>query len=133
MPKEESFTVPLRYIDVTRATHTILDVLQESRIDYFWNIDGARNPSEAWTGFTKFTRLNANPPDGYTWSEKRLPKKQVTSRPDHLCQEIWSKMSKAAQRKEKQECAVEKPKLDNAKRLRDISSSIRKMKSSKRP
>ena len=40
VPKEESFPVPLRYIDVTRATHIILDVLQESRIDYFWNIDG---------------------------------------------------------------------------------------------
>ena len=65
--------------------------------------------------------MNENPPDGYTWSEKRLPKKQVTSRPDHLWQEIWSKMSKAAQRKEEQECAIKKPKLDHAKRLRDIS------------
>ena len=34
--------------------------------------------------------------------------------------EMWKDMSEAAQRKEKQECAVEKPKLDNAWRLRGI-------------
>ena len=33
VPKEESFPIPLKYIDVTRTTHTDLDVLQESRID----------------------------------------------------------------------------------------------------
>ena len=29
MPKEESFPVPLKYIDVTRTTHTSLDVMLE--------------------------------------------------------------------------------------------------------
>ena len=29
MPKEESFPVPMKYIDVTRTTHTSLDVLLE--------------------------------------------------------------------------------------------------------
>ena len=33
LPKEESLPIPLRYIDVT------LNVLQESRINDFWNID----------------------------------------------------------------------------------------------
>ena len=39
-PKEESFPIPLKYIDVSRSTQTNLDVMQESRIDYYWNIDG---------------------------------------------------------------------------------------------
>ena len=30
MPKEESFPIPLKYIDVTRTTHTSLDVLLEN-------------------------------------------------------------------------------------------------------
>ena len=30
MPKEESFAIPLKYIDVTRTTHTSLDVLLEN-------------------------------------------------------------------------------------------------------
>ena len=35
---------------------------------------------------------------------------------------IWSEMSKAAQRKEKQHWAIEKPQLDNARKLRGICS-----------
>ena len=32
-PREESFPIPLTYIDVSRTTHTNLDVMQERRID----------------------------------------------------------------------------------------------------
>ena len=39
MPKEETFPIPLKYIDVTRSTHTDLDVMQEKRIDDYWNVD----------------------------------------------------------------------------------------------
>ena len=42
-PREESFTIPLKYIDVSRITHTNLDVKQERRIDDYWNIDGSRD------------------------------------------------------------------------------------------
>ena len=31
-PREESFPIPLKYIDVTRTTHTNLDVKQEKRM-----------------------------------------------------------------------------------------------------
>ena len=54
-PREESFPIPLKYIDVTRTTHTNLDVKQEKRIDGYWNIDGSRDLSDPWTGFTQFT------------------------------------------------------------------------------
>ena len=39
-PREESFPITLKYIDVSRTTHTNLDVKQEKRIDDYWNIDG---------------------------------------------------------------------------------------------
>ena len=64
-PKEESFPIPLKYIDVTRTTHTNLDVKQEKRIDDYWNIDGSRDLSDPWTGFTQFTLLEEKAPDGY--------------------------------------------------------------------
>ena len=67
-PREESFPVPLKYIDVTRTTHTNLDVEQEKRIDDYWNDDGSRDLSDHWTGFTQFTLLSEKPPDGYMWS-----------------------------------------------------------------
>ena len=49
-PREESFPIPLKHIDVTRTTHTNLDVKQEKRIDDYWNIDGSRDLSDPWTG-----------------------------------------------------------------------------------
>ena len=36
--REESFPIPLKYIDVCRTTHTNLDVMQESRIDDYGQV-----------------------------------------------------------------------------------------------
>ena len=73
-PREESFPIPLKYIDVSRTTHTNLDVKQEKRIDDFWNIDGSRDLSDSWTGFTQFTLLSVKPPDEYMWSGEETDK-----------------------------------------------------------
>ena len=64
-PREESFPIPLKYFDLTRTTHTNLDVKQERRVDDYWNIDGPRDLSDPWTGFTQFTPLEEKPPDGF--------------------------------------------------------------------
>ena len=57
MPKEESFLIPLTYIDVTRNTHTSLNVMLEKNIDDNWNVDGDRELSDTWIGFTRFTKI----------------------------------------------------------------------------
>ena len=95
-PREESFPIPLKYIDVTRTTHTNLDAKQEKRIDDCWNIDGSRNLSDPWTGVTQFT-LGRKAPDGFLWSGARLTRKQLTSRPDHLRPELLEVNGKARQ------------------------------------
>ena len=95
-PREESFPLPLKYIDVSRTIHTNLDVKQEKRIDDYWNIDGSRDLSDPWTGFTQFTLLEEKAPDGYMWSGESLTRKQLTSRPDHLWPELWKSMGKHA-------------------------------------
>ena len=41
-----------------------MDVKQEKRIDDYWNIDGPRELSDPWTGFTQFTLLEEKAPDG---------------------------------------------------------------------
>ena len=46
-----SKTKQLKYIDVSGTTHTNLDVKQEKRID---DIDGSRDVSDSWSGFTRF-------------------------------------------------------------------------------
>ena len=118
-PREESFPIPLKYIDVSRTTHTNLDVMLERRIDDYWNIDGSRELSDSWTGFTQFALLKKTP-DGYMWSGERLTKRQATSRPDYLWPEPWTKLGRNAKLKEKQKWSKKKPKLDNARRLRGI-------------
>ena len=59
-------------------------------------------------------------PDGYMWSGRRLTRKQLTSRPDHLWPELWKSMGKHAKLKEKQKWSDEKLHLDNARKLRGI-------------
>ena len=42
MPREDSFLVPLKYIDVIRTTHTYLDMMLEKQIEDYWNVDGEK-------------------------------------------------------------------------------------------
>ena len=120
VPTEESFPIPLKYIGVVRTTDTTSDVMSEKRVEDYWNVDGEKELSGAWTGFTRFLVLIEKPPDGYTWSGWRLTRKQTTSRPDTVWPDMWKHMSVALKRKEKQKWAIEKPKLDDAIILRGI-------------
>ena len=132
-PREESFPIPLKNFDVSKTTHTNLDVMQESRIYDYWNIDVSRDLSDPWKDFTQFTLLEEKPSDGYMWSGVRLTKRQVTSRPDHLGPELWTKLERNAELKDRQKWSNEKPKLDNAKKLWEIISLTQRTRSSKTP
>ena len=116
-PREESFPIPFKYIDVTRTTHTNLDVKQEKRIDDYWNIDVSRDLSDPWTGFTQFTLLDEKAPEDIC-GPGRLTRKQLTSRPDHLWPKLWKSMGKHAKLKEKQKWSNEKLHLENPRTLR---------------
>ena len=65
---------------------------------------------------------------GGDWWEK-----QLTSRPDHLWPELWKSMGKHAKLKEKQKWSNEKLHLENARKLRKIYSSTRRIRNSKKP
>ena len=86
-PKEETFPIPRKNIDVTRSTYTDLDVMQEKGVDDYWNVDSNRSLSVAWKGFTKFTPWRQKPPKGHTWSGRRFTKVQTTTRP----YQVWPK------------------------------------------
>ena len=116
----KSFPTLLKYIDVTRTTDTTSDVMSEKNIEDYWNVDGDRELSDSWTGFTRFIVLNEKAADGCTWSWKYLARKQTTSRPDSPWPEIRQDVSEASKRKKKQKWCIEKPKLDNARKLRGI-------------
>ena len=58
--------------------------------------------------------------NGFLWFGVRLTRQQLTSRPDYLWPELWKSMGKHVKLKEKQKWSHEKPKLDNARKLRGI-------------
>ena len=73
------------------------------------------------------------PLKGYVWSGRRLTKVQTTTRPDHACPEVWSKIGKAAQNREKQEWAIERPMLgDRGIYFVDLMTKITKKLSNTR-
>ena len=72
VPKGKTFPIPLKYIDVTRSTFTNLDVLQEKRIDDYWNVNVDQSLSDSWTRFRRFTSLKEKPLQRYLWFRERL-------------------------------------------------------------
>ena len=107
--------------------------MQESRIDDYWNIDGSRDLSDSWTGFTQLTLLDEKPPDGYMWSGWRLTKRQATSRPDHLWPELCTKLGRNAKLKEKQKWSNEKPNSIMPEDYEEFISLTLRTRNSKKP
>ena len=69
---------------------------------------------------SQFTLLEEKRPEGNMWSGERLTRKQLTSRPDHLWPELWTKLGRNAKLKEKQKWSNEKIHLENAQKLPKI-------------
>ena len=129
--REESFPIPIKYIDSTRNTHTSLDVMMEKQIDDYWNVDGERELSDARTGFTRFILLNERPLDGHTWSGERLTRKQTTSRPDHVWPDVWKRLPDATKSKAKQKWASRNRSLKMPDKC-VVSSSLNQMMNNKK-
>ena len=118
-PREESFPISLKHIDVFRTTHRNLDVKQEKRIDDYWNIDGSRDfPIHGQVSLSLLYWKNLQTKKCGPGGD--LSRKQLTSRPDHLWPELWEKMGKNAKLKEEQKWSHEKLHLDRARKLRGI-------------
>ena len=121
-PREESFLIPPKYIDVSRTTHTNLDVKQEKRIDDYWNVDGSRDLSDPWTGFTQFTLLEGKAPDGYMWSGEEIDEKTayIQARSSMARTLEINGKARPAEGEEKQKWSEEQLHLENARKLRGI-------------
>ena len=110
VPKEETFAIPLTYIDVTGSTHTELDVLQENVLN--------RNLSDSWRGFTKFIQQKENTKKdtcGPEWDWQRFKRQ-----PDQIMciQKFGRKMVMPLRIEISRNGQKRNQKLDNARRLR---------------
>ena len=119
MPKEETFPIPRKYIDVPRSTHTDLDVLQEKKIDDNWNVDSSKHLSDSWREFTKFILPKEKSPKGYLWSGWEIDK-DSNDYQIMYGQKFGRKWVMPLRIEKKKEWAKEKPKLDNARKMRGI-------------
>ena len=93
-------------------------VLQDSQISGNGIVDGDRELPGPWTIFTQLARLNEPPPKRCTWSRETLTNICATARRERKLPEFLSNRSNNYHQKEKQHWATEKPKLDNARKLR---------------
>ena len=117
---EESFPIPLKYIDITRTADIAVDVMSEKNIEDYWNVDGDRELSDTWTCFTRFTVLSEKPPDGYTWSSWRLTRNKRPQGPTNYGPEMWKHVSACIETQREATVGNRETKLDNARRLRGI-------------
>ena len=132
VPREESFPIPLRYIDVTRATSTTLDVMLERCIDEleYWR---KPRPVRLVDRIQTIHQIGRKTSRWVFMSGRRLTKKHTTSRPDFLWPEIWKDMSEAAQRKEKTKVGYRKNRsLTTLEDCAVFTALIQRMKSSKK-
>ena len=121
VPQEESFLIPLKCIDVTRTTHTSLDVLLEKQTDDYWNVDGER---EIIRCIDKRHKINFFERKTTGWifmvgegdlQENKQPQDQTQY--GQICGSICLMQRK---RKPKEWWAIEKPKLGNARQSTGI-------------
>ena len=98
-PKEESFPI---------------------RIDDHWNVDGSRDLSDSWTGFTQFTLSSEKLSQGFLLSgcETDTTASDIQARSFMARTLEW--IGKKYELREKQKWSMEKRKLDNARSLRGI-------------
>ena len=120
LPREASFPIPLKYIDVTRAARKSLDKMLDkisTIIGTFMEVENCHIRGHVSLGSPYWIRKHRMEKRG---PGRRLTRKQTTSRPHLLWPEIWKDMSEASKRRENQKWAIEKPKLDNARKLLGI-------------
>ena len=120
VPKEDSFPIPQKYVDVARNTHTSLYGLCWRKILMIigtW-MEKENNQMRGQAAQDSFCCTKGHLTDIH--GPRRLTRKQTTSRTDNAWLDMWKHMSDAAKSKAKQNWIIEKPKLENARQLRGI-------------
>ena len=96
-----------------------MDVKQEKRVDDYCNVDGSRDLSDPWTGFTRFLSWKKNLQADFR-GPGEIDEKTADIQARSFMPELRDKMGKTAKLKEKQKWSNEKLHLENARKLRGI-------------
>ena len=116
-PREESFPIPLKSSELLIQTWMLCKNVASTIIGTSMGQEICLALGQVSLSFLYWKRNLQTDICGSGW---RLTKRQVASRPDHLGPELWIKTGRNAKLKERQQWSHEKPKLDNARKLRGI-------------
>ena len=124
----------LKYIDVSRTTHTNLDVKQEKT--HRWLLEYRWLSRLVWS-LDRFHTIYSTRRKS-SWRiylvRGRLKKKQLTSRPDHLCPELWKSMGKECKAEGKAKVVWRKDSSwQRTKTAREFISSTQRIRNSRKP
>ena len=109
--KRGSFPIPLKFfLMLLGSTNATMDVLLESRIDNCWNVDGDRELWRPWSVFTQFTFVERNVREEINKRSGNIQARLLMTRGVVMYVEKISTEGK-------RHWAVEKPQLDNARKL----------------
>ena len=87
---DETFPIPLKYVDVMRQTQLCLNNVSENIINDLWTEATGVNIPEEWTGTARFLILRTRLLEGFKCSSGKLSKIQKTNIPDSRWPEVWT-------------------------------------------
>ena len=96
-PREESSPVPLKYIDVTRTTHTNWMSSKRSALMIIGTLMVLETCLILGQVSHNLLYSKKKAPDGYMWSGERLTRKQLTSRPGSFMARILGQSGRECQ------------------------------------
>ena len=67
----------------------------------FKHVDVNGSLSDSWKGFTKFTSLKEEHPQGCMWSREGPTQIQATTQLENVWPEVWTKMGRPLSRKKR--------------------------------
>ena len=80
----------------------------EQQIEDYWNVDGEKELSDAWTGLTRFEKLKERPPEGFSWSGRNLQENKQPLAQTKYGQKCGRICLMQRKKKAKQRWAIEK-------------------------
>ena len=118
-PKKSSVPILLNFFDVVNRKYDIEGCKKVRSMTRTMSMD--RELSGPWNGFIQFTLSNSNQLEGCTWSGGRdEPKLKDHPGPNMFGQKFGPTCRRILSRKKKQHWSEEKPKLDNARSVRNL-------------
>ena len=98
-PDNETFPIPVKYVDLMRQTQTSTNSVSEPIINDIWTEAKGINFSKEWAGTTRFHILRTRLPEGYMWVTERPMTIPKPTRGESIWSEAWTQLSRNGQTK----------------------------------